>query len=133
MSVEYYEVEVDRVAKVAREVLERFEFIEAAVLFGSVLRRGFVRDVDVGIIVSREISVKELNEVASALEQALGIPVDLVVLNDAPPLLRLKALTEGLKLIVKDKRKLFFIASESFMELEDVKEKLRILGVKEPS
>jgi len=133
MSVEYYEVEVDKVAKVAREVLDRFEFIEAAVLFGSALRRGFVRDIDVGIIVSKEISVKELNEVASALEQALGIPVDLVVLNDALPLLRLKALTEGLKLIVKDKRKLFFIASESFMELEDVKEKLRILGVKEPS
>jgi len=132
MSVEYYEVDVDRVAKVAREVLEKFEFIEAAVLFGSALRRSFARDIDIGIVVSREVSLKELNEVASTLEQALGVPVDLVVLNDAPPLLRFKALTEGVKLVVRDKKRLFFAASESFMELEDMREKLRLLGIEEP-
>jgi hypothetical protein len=133
MSIEYYEVDdVDRVVKIVKEVLERFEFIEIAVLFGSILRRNFIRDIDVGLVVDREISFKEFNEVASTLEQTLNIPVDLVILNDAPPLIRFKALVEGIKIIVRDRKKLFYIISVSFMELKDMKEKLRILGIEEP-
>jgi predicted nucleotidyltransferase len=132
MSIEYYEVDdVDRVVKIVKEVLERFEFIEIAVLFGSILRRNFIRDIDVGLVVDREISFKEFNEVASTLEQTLNIPVDLVILNDAPPLIRFKALVEGIKIIVRDRKKLFYIISVSFMELKDMKEKLRILGIEE--
>jgi predicted nucleotidyltransferase len=132
MSIEYYEVDdIDRVVKIVKEVLERFEFIEIAVLFGSILRRNFIRDIDVGLVVDREISFKEFNEVASTLEQTLNIPVDLVILNDVPPLIRFKALVEGIKIIVRDRKKLFYIISESFMELEDMKEKLRILGIEE--
>ena len=132
MSIEYYEVDdVDRVIKIVKEVLERFEFIEIAVLFGSILRRNFIRDIDVGLVVDREISFKEFNEVASTLEQTLNIPVDLVILNDAPPLIRFKALVEGIKIIVRDRKKLFYIISVSFMELKDMKEKLRILGIEE--
>jgi hypothetical protein len=133
MSIEYYEVDdVDRVVKIVKEVLERFEFIEIAVLFGSILRRNFIRDIDVGLVVDSEISFKEFNEVASTLEQTLNIPVDLVILNDAPPLIRFKALVEGIKIIVRDRKKLFYIISVSFMELKDMKEKLRILGIEEP-
>jgi len=121
MTIEYYEVkDVEKVAKVVREVLERFDFIEVAVVFGSVLRRSIVRDIDIGIAVNREISLEEYNEIASLLEQALNIPVDLVILNDAPPLLRFKALAEGIKVIVRDKKKLFYMITESFMELEDI-------------
>jgi predicted nucleotidyltransferase len=121
MTIEYYEVkDVNSVAKVVREVLERFDFIEVAVIFGSVLRRSIVRDIDIGIAVNREISLEEYNEIASLLEQALNIPVDLVILNDAPPLLRFKALVEGIKVIVRDKKKLFYMITESFMELEDI-------------
>jgi predicted nucleotidyltransferase len=132
MSIEYYEVDdIDRVVKIVKEVLERFKFIEIAVLFGSILRRNFIRDIDVGLVVDREISFKEFNEVASTLEQTLNIPVDLVILNNAPPLIKFKALVEGIKIIVRDRKKLFYIISESFMELEDMKEKLRILGIEE--
>jgi len=132
MSIEYYEVDdIDRVVKIVKEVLERFEFIEIAVLFGSILRRNFTRDIDVGLVVDREISFKEFNEVASTLEQTLNIPVDLVILNDTPPLIRFKALVEGIKIIVRDRKKLFYIISESFMELENMKEKLRMLGIEE--
>jgi predicted nucleotidyltransferase len=132
MSIEYYEVDdIDRVVKIVKEVLERFKFIEIAVLFCSILRRNFTRDIDVGLVVDREISFKEFNEVASTLEQTLNIPVDLVILNDTPPLIRFKALVEGIKIIVRDRKKLFYIISESFMELEDMKEKLRILGIEE--
>ena len=121
MTIEYYEVkDVDSVVKVVREVLERFDFIEVAVVFGSVLRRSIVRDIDIGIAVNRKISLEEYNEIASLLEQALNIPIDLVILNDAPPLLRFKALAEGIKVIVRDKKKLFYMITESFMELEDI-------------
>lgn len=43
-----------------------------------------------------------------------------MILNDAPPLLRFKALVEGIKVIVRDKKKLFYMITESFMELEDL-------------
>jgi len=121
MTIEYYEVkDVEKVVKVVREVLERFDFIEVAVVFGSVLRRSIVRDIDIGIAVNRGISLEEYNEIASLLEQALNIPVDLAILNDAPPPLRFKALAEGIKVIVRDKKKLFYMITESFMELEDI-------------
>jgi len=65
MTIEYYEVkDVDSVAKVVREILERFDFIEVAVVFGSVLRRSIVRDIDIGIAVNRGISLEEYNEIA---------------------------------------------------------------------
>jgi len=44
-------------------------------------RRGFVRDIDIGIVVSREVGLMELSEVASALEQVLSTPVDLLCLT----------------------------------------------------
>ena len=121
MSVRYYEVDLETVVRVAKSVLGRFEWVEAAVLFGSSLRRSFVRDVDIGIITVRPVSLEELNEAASQLEKELKIPVDLILLELAPPLLRLKALSEGVKLVNKNPRRFHNTLSEAFMELNDLK------------
>jgi predicted nucleotidyltransferase len=121
MSVRYYEVDLETVVRVAKSVLGRFEWVEVAVLFGSSLRRSFVRDVDIGIITVRPVSLEELNEAASQLEKELKIPVDLIPLELAPPLLRLKALSEGVKLVNKNPRRFHNTLSEAFMELNDLK------------
>ena len=88
MSIEYFEVNLDRIVEICRNVLEKFDFVEIAVIFGSALRRGVVRDVDVGLVLNTEPSLRVINEVASALEQELRVPVDVVILNKTPPLLR---------------------------------------------
>ena len=128
MSIEYFEVDLDRIVEVYRRVLEKFDFVEIAVIFGSALRRGVVRDIDVGLVLNTEPSLRVINEVASALEQELGVPVDIVILNEAPPLLRFKALVEGVKITVRNKSKYYYLVTEAFMELEDMREKLNTLS-----
>jgi predicted nucleotidyltransferase len=126
LSIEYFEVDLDRIVEVSRSVLEKFDFVEIAVIFGSALRRGVVRDVDVGLVLNREPSLRVINEVASALEQELRVPVDVVILNETPPLLRFKALVEGVRVTVRNKSKYYYMVTEAFMELEDMREKLNM-------
>ena len=63
------------------------------------MRRCVVRDIDIGIVARKPIGLEELNEVASELEKALRVSVDVVPLDEAPPLLRFKALSEGIRAI----------------------------------
>jgi len=121
MSVKYFEVELSRVIDVVKSVLERFDWIEIAVVFGSSLRRRVVRDVDIGIVARKPIGLEELNEVASELEKALRVSVDVVPLDEAPPLLRFKALSEGIRAINRNPLKLHYMLSEAFMEVMDMK------------
>ena len=128
MSIEYFEIDLDRVVEITRRVLEKLDFVEIAVLFGSALRRKTVRDIDIGVVLSVEPSLSLINKIASTLESELRVPVDIVILNEAPPLLRFKALVEGVKIIVKDVVKYYYMITETFMELEDMKEKLNTLS-----
>jgi predicted nucleotidyltransferase len=121
MSVKYFEVELSRVIDVVKSVLERFDWIEIAVVFGSSLRRRVVRDIDIGIVARKPIGLEELNEVASELEKVLRVSVDVVPLNEAPPLLRFKALSEGIRAINRNSLKLHYMLSEAFMEVMDMK------------
>jgi predicted nucleotidyltransferase len=121
MSVEYFELDLARVLETVKEVLEGFEWVEVAVVFGSILRRSTVRDVDVGIIAVKPLTLEELNEIASKLEEALGVNVDVVPLDEAPPLLRFKALTEGVRVVNRNPLRLHYMISEAFMELMDLR------------
>jgi predicted nucleotidyltransferase len=121
MSVKYFEVELSRVIDVVKSVLERFDWIEIAVVFGSSLRRRVVRDVDIGIVAGKPIGLEELNEVASELEKVLRVSVDVVPLDEAPPLLRFKALSEGIRAINRNPLRLHYMLSEAFMEVMDMK------------
>jgi predicted nucleotidyltransferase len=121
MCVEYFELDLARVLEAVKRVLEGFEWVEVAVVFGSILRRSTVRDVDVGIIAVKPLTLEELNEIASKLEEALGVNVDVVPLDEAPPLLRFKALTEGVRVINRNPLRLHYMISEAFMELMDLR------------
>ena len=121
MSVEYFELDLARVLEAVKRVLEGFEWVEVAVVFGSILRRSTVRDVDVGIIAVKPLTLEELNEIASKLEEALGVNVDVVPLDETPPLLRFKALTEGVRVVNRNPLRLHYMISEAFMELIDLR------------
>lgn len=64
--------------------LQLFDFIDFAVLFGSVAenRATPLSDVDIGIYTNRDISLCELGLLNSRLETILKKAVDVVVLND---------------------------------------------------
>jgi predicted nucleotidyltransferase len=85
--------------QVAQRVAERLEKVKAVVfayLFGSFAEGRAFEDVDVAVFLdSAEIAGSDLLafqlDLAAALEEAAGLPVDVVVLNDAPLSLRMAA------------------------------------------
>jgi|Deesub1362A_J573_1020465.scaffolds.fasta_scaffold00519_29 hypothetical protein len=124
MSIKYYRVSIDAVAKKLRDILGGLPEVKIAVLFGSALRRSFVRDVDVGVYVDPEPSLKDFVKLSCLIEDALGMPVDVVPLEKAPPKLRLAALMGGVKLVVRDKRLYDFLVSKALSEASDMDLKL---------
>lgn len=102
MEIKYHEVALEEVSKKMVAVLSGLSSLKIAVLFGSALRRRIVRDLDLGIVMEPEPSLRELIRLANVLEDTLGIPVDIIPLRKAPPKLRLKALSGGYRLIVRD-------------------------------
>jgi hypothetical protein len=80
-----------------RRVLERRADVRLAYLFGSAAR-GNARaasDLDVGVVFSPIPAPAQLDQLATDLEASAGRRVDLVVLNDAPPLLTHEAIRAG--------------------------------------
>lgn len=57
--------------------------VKIAVLFGSALTRNLVRSSDVNIYIDGEPDLKRIVEIAGILEDSMGIPVDVVPINDS--------------------------------------------------
>jgi len=127
LKVKYFRVSVDVLSKKLMKVLEGIPGIKIAVVFGSILRRDYVRDVDLGVYMDPEPDLKEFIAVCNMIEDALGMPVDLVPLKETPPKLRFKALVSGKRLVVKDSRLYAYLLSQAFSEAVDVDLKLKSL------
>lgn len=95
--------------------------IIAAWAFGSA-QEGTIRDsgdIDIGILVESAPSLKELTRLLSHLQEALQFEdIDLVVLNDANPILRFEALS-GRSLFCRDLSRRAEFASLTAREYED--------------
>jgi len=82
--------------------------IECAYVFGSRSRgqAGPLSDLDLGILVRESLSPQARIEVAAALveqgERLAREPVDVVILNEAPPALRHRAIRDGVLLYARD-------------------------------
>jgi len=125
LRVKYYKVSVDAVSEKLMEILEGVPEVKIAVLFGSVLRRSYVRDLDLGVYMDPEPDLKGFIAMVNRLEDALDMPVDVAPLKKAPPKLRLKALLKGKRLIVKDSKLYAYLLSEALSETVDVDLKLK--------
>jgi predicted nucleotidyltransferase len=98
-----YTRRVDAIEAV-REVLEARADVRLAYLFGSVAR-GEARassDFDIGVVFAPVPAPAEIDRLASDLEAAARRRVDLVVLNDAPPLLGQEAIRTGRLILCRD-------------------------------
>ena len=86
------------VVEAVRRVLERHGEVLLGVVFGSVLRGGVFRDVDVAVYVEGDW-LGVVARVGAELERALGVDVDVVALNEAPPRFALRVLREGVVVV----------------------------------
>ena len=95
--------------------------VVAAWAFGSA-QDGFARaggDVDVGILVDRPLTFDEQLDLLGRLQAALQFEdVDLVILNDANPILRFEAVS-GRLLFCRDKQRMAAFVSLTAREYED--------------
>lgn len=76
-----------------------------AYLFGSAAARpgrGRARDVDIGILFELLPTPRELDDLTSDLQTIVRRPVDLVVLNTAPPLLGHEVIRTGRVIVCRD-------------------------------
>jgi predicted nucleotidyltransferase len=93
-----------------RGVLEHTPGVVSAYLFGSAAEGRLHResDVDVGVLLDRRVYPSPVDRfdlrlrLIGRLEPAVQRPVDLVVLNDAPPHLGRRVMAEGTRLILTD-------------------------------
>ena len=94
---------VDGVAALGR-VLEGRADVRLAYLFGSVARgEGHQSsDLDVGVVFSPIPAPAPLDQLVTDLEAAAGRRLDLVVLNDAAPLLTHEAIRAGRMIVCRD-------------------------------
>jgi len=73
-----------------------------AVVFGSFLKDYPFRDIDIAVyIVGVEDSLNYKLRLEEELEEVIGYPIDVVVLNEAPPWFVKKVLNEGRPIVMK--------------------------------
>ena len=127
MNINYYEVSIEDASRRLRGILGGMMDVKVAVLFGSILRRNFIRDLDVGVFMNPEPNFKRIAEISGILEDALGLPVDIIPLNWASPKLKLKALSNGVKLIVRDSNLYTSLIKEALSEAMNIDLKIKYM------
>jgi predicted nucleotidyltransferase len=127
LNINYYQVSIEDASRRLRGILSGMMDVKVAVLFGSILRRNLIRDLDVGVFMNPEPNLKRIAEISGILEDALGLPVDAIPLNWASPKLKLKALLNSVKLIVRDSNIYTSLIKEALSEAMDLDLKIKYM------
>ncbi|MCW4046719.1 MAG: nucleotidyltransferase domain-containing protein [Candidatus Bathyarchaeota archaeon] len=96
--IHYYEFgkkEKARIIAKLKAFLAKEKRIKLAILFGSVTRRNYGRDIDLCIHATPELNFKELLSLNAQIELELGIPVDLVELSNLSGALKAEIIKKG--------------------------------------
>ncbi len=126
MSIIYYDVKLNDVIPKLKQILERDSRIKIAVIFGSILYEGPVRDIDVAVYSNPPLSLKEVLLLSDELERAINVPVDLVPLDRVDPRLQYRILMEGLPIVVKDRNLYDKLVLLALGQIQDMEIKLRM-------
>jgi predicted nucleotidyltransferase len=106
-----------------RNVLNRDPRIAYALLFGSGARDSMHAasdlDVAVGLEAGVSLAPRDIGALASDLERAAGRPVDLVLLDEAPPALAYRVFRDGITLVERDHRALADRKARAILEYLD--------------
>ncbi|MHA1261837.1 MAG: nucleotidyltransferase domain-containing protein [Candidatus Freyarchaeota archaeon] len=83
-------------------LLENREEVFWAFVYGSFLRDVPFRDVDIAVYVDRDVDPLDFRfRLDRELSRAIGLPVDVKVINRAPPWFIIKVINEGRRLVEK--------------------------------
>jgi predicted nucleotidyltransferase len=106
-----------------RTVLDADPRIAYAVAFGSSAtgsaHASSDLDVAIGLIDGRDLDVFALGELTASLEAAAGRPVDLILLDEAPPGLAYRVFRDGHAIVARDPRALARRRARAILEYLD--------------
>ncbi len=102
-------------------ILEKEDSVKLCYIFGSFTRREHIRDIYIAIYAMPYLPFNEFLSLGTKIEIQLGIPVDLLQLQDIDPNLRFKILIEGIPVLIKDEKLHNNLISQAFSELQDQK------------
>jgi predicted nucleotidyltransferase len=97
--IQYYEFNDKEIAVLLAKLKAVFaaeKRIKLAILFGSLTRRNYTRDIDICIHASPALRFNELLDLNAQIELELGVPVDLMELSCLPSSLRANILRSGI-------------------------------------
>jgi len=118
------------VVKLMARVLSRREEVLLAVVFGSFTSSDVFRDIDVAVFTGYTIPYNGVEryeeELAGVLESVVKMPVDVRVIDYAPPWFRVRAL-EGIVLVEKQPAQAARMRFKALQEVNDLKAKMRKL------
>ncbi|MCD6488481.1 MAG: hypothetical protein J7K21_04580 [Desulfurococcales archaeon] len=93
-----------RIISIIKDILNNYDNIELAVIHGSFLRKETFRDIDIAIYISGEHDPLFYRiTLGNMLEERIGYPIDINILNSAPPQVIIEILKEG-EVIVEKKQ-----------------------------
>ncbi len=121
MSIKYYRVSLENLIPKLRKFFENRPEVLLAILFGSATKRSSVRDLDLAILLGGRLDLMRFCRLAAELEGLTGIPVDLVPLDEAPPMIALKALREGRIVFARDRRIYPELLKRAIAEITDLR------------
>lgn len=116
-----------RIIKLLSEALRERKEILIAALFGSFLNFEMFRDIDIAIFTGYKIPYNKVEayeeELSRNLELIAGIPIDIVVIDYAPPQFRIKAL-DGTILVEREPALSLRLQFKSHQEIKDLRAKI---------
>jgi hypothetical protein len=106
-----------------REIPKGDSRVAYAILFRSSARghahSGSDVDIAVGLMSGARLSARDVGDLVSRLEGAAGRPVDLVILDEAPPALAYRVFRDGTELMVLDRTALVNRKARAILEYLD--------------
>ncbi len=127
-SIRYFKVNLDDLVNKIKYFFKAEERdIDIVILFGSILRREIVRDIDIAIYSTKELVIDKIFKLGAELEDYLDLPVDLISLNETPPKLKAKILTQGLPIIIKNQSLYAKLLKKALGEKADLDIKIKNL------
>ncbi len=127
----FYKLSLEEKLKILekiREELEKHEEIKLAIVYGSFLKSYPFRDIDIAVYVVTDRDLLDYKfELEEKLENKISYPVDIAILNEAPPWFVRKVLKEGKILIQKQP----LLAEKLYLKALDEEYKCKIYTTKQ--
>ncbi len=117
--IRYFKVRLDDVVEKLKEYFSSRREVSVAILFGSILRRDVVRDIDIAVYGSSR-DLDTILRIGWELEDLLKMPVDVVPLEELSPRFRMAVLTRGLPITIKSSADYTELIKITVAELEDI-------------